>query len=314
LDKPTNLQKFDLSATLVCISALCFWSLGPNFIKYLTGHLDSWTQNMLRYSTACLFWMPFLLFSIKRKRFDARIWRKAILPACVNLVFQSLWAAVFYYLKPAFLTLMMKTSVIWIAGFSLVFFAEERPLLRSRRFWLGLALSGVGVVGVLCWKADITESRTAIGIILGLLTALMWAVYVISVRVAFRDVDSRSGFSVISIYTAVGLCALAFLFGRPGQCLEMSAWPWACVVISGVLSIAVAHTLYYAAMRRIGATIPALVLLAQPFTVLAISHVLFEESLNGFQLLFGVVLLAGSALAIWAQKHLRRDSLLLKRK
>jgi drug/metabolite transporter (DMT)-like permease len=61
-------------------------------------------------------------------------------------------------------------------------------------------------------------------------------------------------------------------------------------------------------MRRIGATIPALVMLAQPFFVLAISYVVFKESLNIFQLLFGIVLLAGSGLAIWAQGHLKHDS------
>lgn len=314
MDKSTSFQKIDVTATLACICALCLWTLGPNFIKYLTGHIDSWTQNMLRYSTACLFWMPYLLYKVKKKQFDTRIWRKAIFPAFVNVTFQSLWAVIFYYLNPAFLTLLMKTSIIWIAGFSLIFFAEERPLLKSKRFWFGLVLSGVGVVGVLCWKENITEGRTTIGILLTLLTSLMWASYAITIRIAFRDVDSRSGFSVISIYTVIGLCILAFIFGKPSQCLEMSAWPWACIVISGLLSIAVAHTLFYSAMRRIGATIPSLVLLAQPFTVLAISHIVFEESLNVYQLLFGVVLLAGSALAIWAQQHLKRGSLPVNRK
>jgi drug/metabolite transporter (DMT)-like permease len=61
-------------------------------------------------------------------------------------------------------------------------------------------------------------------------------------------------------------------------------------------------------MRRIGATIPALVILAQPFIVLTVSYIVFGESLNGLQLLFGLVLLAGSALAIWAQQHLAAAS------
>jgi drug/metabolite transporter (DMT)-like permease len=58
-------------------------------------------------------------------------------------------------------------------------------------------------------------------------------------------------------------------------------------------------------MRRIGATIPALVILAQPVVVLGISNVVFSESLNGVQLLCGLVLLAGAALAIWAQQDLK---------
>lgn len=133
----------------------------------------------------------------------------------------------------------------------------------------------------------------------------MWSVYVISVKIAFKDIDSRHGFSVLSIYTVAGLFVLMLFFGQVKDCLKLNAWHWVCILISGATAIALAHTLYYAAMKRIGATIPALVILAQPFIVAAISNVIFRESLNAFQLFFGIVLLAGAALAIWAQQHLK---------
>jgi drug/metabolite transporter (DMT)-like permease len=270
--------------------------------------MDSWTQNLLRYSVACLFWLPFLLFSIRAKRLDKRVWRKAAIPAMANVVMQSLFACAYYYIDPAFMVLLMKSSIIWIAGFSLIFFPGERTLIKSKRFWSGLALSLMGVVGVLYFKEDFAATRTLTGIIIALATAFMWAAYTLSVKIAFKDIDSRHGFSVISIYTVTGLCVLGLLFGELGDCLRMGARQWAFVVISGVTGIALAHVLYYSAMRRIGATIPALIVLVQPFIVLAISRVVFGESLNVFQLLFGVVLLAGSGLAIWAQQHLRRNS------
>jgi drug/metabolite transporter (DMT)-like permease len=304
----SNIRKVDVSATFACIGALTFWSLGPIFIKYLTGYLDSWTQNLLRYSVACLFWLPFLLFSVRAKRLDTRVWRRSVVPAAANVVMQSLFACAYYYIGPAFMVLLMKSSIIWIASFSLIFFAEERTLVKSKRFWSGLALSAMGVVGVMYYKEDFAATRTLTGIIIALMTAFMWAVYTLSVRIAFKDIDSRHGFSVISIYTVAGLCLLALLFGQIGDSVKMGACQWACVVISGATAIALSHTLYYAAMRRIGATIPGLVMLAQPFIVLAISFVVFGESLNVFQLLFGVVLLAGSGLAIWAQAHLKRDT------
>ena len=75
-------------------------------------------------------------------------------------------------------------------------------------------------------------------------------------------------------------------------------------MVSAILSIALAHVLYYTAIKRIGATIPSLVILTQPFTVLAISYFLFDESLNSSQLAFGVILLIGAALAIWSQRDL----------
>ncbi len=300
-----HVRKFDVLATFACIGTLLFWSVGPNFIKFLTGHLDSWTQNMLRYLAACLFWLPFLLFLIKKKRVDKSVWRRALLPAVPNIVTQSLWAAAFYYIDPAFMVLLTKFSVIWIAGFSLVFFADERELVKSKRFWLAVALSAIGVVGVVLYKEDFTTVKTITGIVIALAVSVMWGVYTVSVKIAFKDIDSRVGFSVISIYTLFGLSVLAFVFGRPQDCLEMSVWPWACVVISGITAIGLGHVLYYVAIKHIGATIPALVILAQPFMVFVISSIFFGEFLNGLQWLFGVVLLAGAAFAIWAHWHLR---------
>ena len=80
---------------------------------------------------------------------------------------------------------------------------------------------------------------------------------------------------------------------------------WTAIVVSAVTSIALAHVLYYAAIRRIGTTIPMLVVLAQPFIVFSMSSVFFHEQLNAVQLVSGVVLLLGSASAIWAQQHLQ---------
>ncbi len=308
MNEYAGIRKVDFSGTLAAIGALCCWSTGPIIIKYLSGYLDFWTQNFLRYSVACLFWLPFLIFSVKTKRLDTRVWRRAIVPAIANVVMQSLFACAFYYIDPAFMTLLAKSSLIWITGFSLVFFPEERTLVKSKRFWTGLALSAMGVVGVLCFKEDFVATRTLTGIVLALGMAFMWAVYTLSAKVAFKDIDSRQGFSVITIYTVAGLSLLALFFGDLGRCTQMGPRQWAFVVGSGITSIAFAHVLYYTAMRRIWATIPALVVLVQPFIIFGISRAVFGESLNLFQLLFGVILLAGSALAIWAQEHLKRNS------
>ncbi|MHC4325134.1 MAG: DMT family transporter [Planctomycetota bacterium] len=307
MSKHGSIQKVDVSATLACLGALTFWSIGPIFIKYLTGYVDSWTQNLLRYSVACLFWLPFLFFSIKTKRLDNRVWRRALIPCIPNVMMQSLWAAAFYYIGPAFMVLQTKTNIIWIAGFSFIFFSDERVLARSKSFWIGLLLSVVGLIGVMYNEVEIAEAKIITGIILAQAAAFMWGVYTISIKIAFKDIDSRSGFSVISIYTVAGLAVSALLFGKVETATQMGAWQWACVIISGITAIALAHTMYYAAIRRIGATIPALVILAQPFIVLAISNVVFKESMNIFQLFFGIVLLIGSALAISAQQNLKRN-------
>jgi len=157
------------------------------------------------------------------------------------------------------------------------------------------------------YKEDFAATKTITGIIIALACAFTWAIYTVSVKIAFKNIDSHHSFAVISIYTVAGLCVLALLFGNVEECVKMNAWQWACVVISGITAISLGHVLYYTAIKRIGATIPALVILSQPFFVLAISNIVFGESLNAIQLIFGVVLLLGSALAIWAQQHLKQN-------
>jgi drug/metabolite transporter (DMT)-like permease len=301
----TRTHRIDLVATAACLGALSCWALGPIFITYLTGSLDSWTQNAVRYLVACLFWLPFLLHTMARGRFAAVTWRQALVPAVTNVVMQSLWAAGFYYLGPAFLTLLSKTSVLWVATFSLLFFPDERPLARSPRFWLGLLLSVTGVAGVLYFSGGISSQARLIGIVIGLMQAFTWGLYTISVRICVRDLDTRVSFAVISIYTMAGLWLCAGLFGQPAQILHLSVGGWGAVVVSGVTAIALGHVFYYTAIQRIGATIPMLVILAQPFFVFSMSSVLFHERLNALQLLCGAILLLGSASSIWAQQHLR---------
>jgi drug/metabolite transporter (DMT)-like permease len=305
MSSSTRTGRIDTAATGACLGAVALWSTGPIFIKYLAGPIDSWSQNALRYSVACLFWLPFLLYIVHRGTLDPRAWRRAILPSVANVVMQSLYAAAFYHIDPGFLTLLSNTSALWVAGFSLILFREERPLIASARFWGGLVLSLGGLFGILYFKEGFAQRHTQIGILLILLQAFMWGVYTICVKTALRDIDSRTGFSVISIYTVVGLWICTLIWGHPGPTLELGVGPWAAVVFSGVTGIALAHVLYYTAIQRIGATIPMLVVLAQPLVVFGLSRVIFHEWLNGPQLLCGVVLLMGSGLSIWAQQHLR---------
>ncbi len=294
-----------MAATAASLGALCCWSIGPIFIKQLTGCVDSWTQNALRYTVACLFWLPALLYFMCAGKFDRRTWRLALLPFAVNIGMQSLWAMTFYYISPAFATLLTKTSVLWITAFSLVFFVDERPLAGSPLFWVGLAFSVMGLCGVLYFKPDFTAVHTLRGIVIALACAVVWGAYAVAVKIRLKDVDSRCGFAVISLYTTIALWIAAILFGRPDQAASLGVSAWTAVVVSAITAIALGHVFFYTAIKRIGATIPSLVILAQPFMVFSISRVVFHERLTLPQLVFGVLLLIGAGLSGWAQGDLR---------
>ena len=293
---------FTSLGALACIGTLACWSSAPLFIKYLTGYLDLWTQNLLRYGAACLFWLPVLLVAAQKGQLPKKVWKRALVPFIPNIIGQSLWAAAFYYIDPGFASLLSMTAFLWVIILSVIFFADERQHLSNRLFRLSIILSLVGLLGVVVFHPAFTHSYTIIGIAIIMLYGVIWGSYAIAVKVMFRGIDSRIGFSVVSIYTVIAIFILTLVLGHPGKCLELSFNGWFAVIISGITGIALGHVFYYISLRRLGPTTPSLVQLAQPFIVVVISYFAFNEKLSTPQLVFGAVLIAGSALAILAKR------------
>jgi drug/metabolite transporter (DMT)-like permease len=304
--RPRSSRAFDFAGSLALVGTAITFIAVPVIIKYLTGHLDTWTQNAFRYLTAFVIWTPFLVFRMRQGRVNMGVWRKALVPTLLNVVQQIFFTTAFYYIEPAFMTLLVKTALIWIIVFAFLLFPDERRLLRSKIFWSGLPLCIIGVIGVMVFKEGFTLKGTVVGILLTLACGFSWGVYTVSVRYFFRDIDSRTGFAVIAVYTTVALVVLALIFGNPLEGLSMPPEAWAAVIASGLLGIAFGHVLYFVAIRRIGATISALFLLVTPLGVYAVTSFLFGEILGLKQWVFGVVLLSGAALVLWSQKILQQ--------
>jgi len=303
MKEPTR-ETFTPTAIAACAGFWMCWTIGPIYIKLLAGPLDVWTQNMARYGVACVFWLPFLVL-YGRRTITRSILLKALIPTGFNLVMQCCWAGAFYYEQPAFMVLLSRTSVLWVGLFSLVFFADERRLFKSPFFWTGAVMALTGLAGVIINNPRFELTTTWTGIALAMGASLAWAAYPVSVKIVFKHVDSRVSFSVITIYTVIGLSVLAALFGRPSGLLELSLNQVGYVVISGITAIALAHVFFYAAIHRIGATIPSMINLLTPFTVLLLSGVVFDELLTGLQWVFGITLIVGIALSIRAQKTVK---------
>lgn len=291
--------------TLACLATLILWTLGPNFITYLSDYLDSWTQNCLRYSIAFLVTAPLFYHSVKRGTITRDVCKRALLPAAANIIMQSLWAGMFYHVNPALGVLLTKTNVLWVAALSMLLIPAERALLRSPRFWLGFALSMAGLIGVVSLRETFTVSASGRGVAMAMGTAFFWSVYSVSVKIRLHQVDAKTAFSVISLFTAIGLWIVGLCFGDIGGCLSLQPKTWGILIVSAILPIALGHTCYYVAIKRIGPTLPALIILVQPALVLCISSRLFGERMVPQQAIFGGILLIGACLAIWSQKDLK---------
>ncbi len=308
MKRETTNRQIDFIGTTAILVAMACWTCGPLFIRYLTEYLDAWSQNFWRYLIAMFFWMPFLLWSVRKGRVHGTIFKRALWPSVANIIMQSLWAWSFYYLKPGFATLLAKSSLIWTALICLMYFPDERGLVRSKSFWLAMGLSLIGVTLIIITKPGFDLHFDLTGIVIMLLAALAWSLYSFFTRIAFRDDDPRLGFSVVSIYTVAGLAVLAFIFGNPQQIVHLPASPLAGVISSSILSISLAHTLYYTSILRIGATIPSLLMQFSLFATLLLSMMIFNEILALGQWVGGGIIVFASLLSIQAQQHLRNPA------
>jgi drug/metabolite transporter (DMT)-like permease len=301
-------HRIDLIGTSAILAAMLCWTCGPLFIRYLTEYLDAWSQNFWRYLIAMFFWLPYLAWSVRKGRVTRTLIKRALWPSLANIIMQSLWAWSFYYLKPGFATLLAKSSVIWTALICLIYFPDERGLVRSKSFWLAIGFSLAGVAIIIIAKPGFDLGLDLIGIVIMLSAALAWSFYTFFTRIAFRDSDPRLGFSVVSIYTVIGLGILAIFFGNPQQIVQLPASPLAGVIVSSILSISLAHTLYYTSILRIGATIPSLLMQLSPFATLLLSLMIFGERLSLWQWFGGGIIVFASVLSIQAQQHLRNTT------
>lgn len=303
----TGKSKTTLIGLLGCLGFIIGWTIGPIYIKYLTGYLDVWSQNLIRYSVACLFWLPFLLYKIYRKELPSKLWKYAIPVTLVNLAAQSAWAGSFYFSLPAFLVILSKSSIVFVAGLSVVLFPDERKLLQTPLFWIGITAAFAGTFGIVYYHAESAGEGLLWGTILALSHSFSFAVYAVLVKMYFKGIDPRVSFSVITLYTVPGLFVLALLFGSPSELADLTLRPWIYILISAVVSIALSHVAFYSAVQKIGVNIPSVLLLVIPLTVGIASFFLFHERMTRLQWCSGVILLGGLACAIRAQQKIQKS-------
>jgi drug/metabolite transporter (DMT)-like permease len=169
----------------------------------------------------------------------------------------------------------------------------ERPS-RATLFALPIVLVGVvlisGLVGTGAYGED-----PALGVALGVLTALCYAGYLLLIRVGGRDLRRPAG------PVAIGTAATAVVGLMAGMAtgdldlappLESLAW----LAILGVTAQSIGYLCISISLPRLPAVITSIILLAQPVMTVGLSMVLLGERPSAAQLA-GVALVIGGIAA-----------------
>jgi drug/metabolite transporter (DMT)-like permease len=304
-----------IDAVLSLWGAMLAFAVIPIFLQYFAkSNLDAWTVNGIRYSIGAVFWLPFLLFLDRRNGSAppepaARgVWRDAAVPAIVNILGQAGFGLGAYFVSASTMGFVLRLSFLCTIFLGFLILPEERRLAARSSFWIGTLLSVVGVVAMFAEELRTGGETGATGMVILLLTAVAWGAYAVCVRRYMAPYSARQSFSVISIYTSVGLSGLMFAFGNFQDAARLSAGLWMLLMISALIGIAFGHVLYYRGLHRLGPIAASGILLITPFGTHLLAAIFLGERLAGLGWLGGFLVVAGGCLLVAARWQTDRPS------
>jgi drug/metabolite transporter (DMT)-like permease len=299
---PAGARSPDVSKGYAAVFAtIVIWSTPSLFQFYLNQYYDPWSQNFYRYSVACLAIAPFLLHRLRRgeERIDRAALVACLWPCLPNVVHQITQVMALFYMGPGVYAIFTRTSVIFTALLALIFFPEERRVIRQWQFLVGTLLGLVGAFGVIWFQAGLQTSHISLrGLATAFSATFCWALYGIFVKRPSAQLGPIRSFGIISLITSTLLLPLMLLFGRSSTPLHVTAPTNLILIVSAVSCITAAHLLYYIAIREIGVALAQTLQLLCPAGALALSAWIFHERLSPAQLWSAGILLLGAFLAM----------------
>ncbi len=171
------------------------------------------------------------------------------------------------------------TYPVFTALLSWKFFATRPSLFQFSV--MGLVLLGSFLT--MPQTATITGSQNTIGIVFGIASGLVYAIYTVNAQKSFETIHPVP-FTWISFATTLVLSTASLLIWN----FHTAQLPWTALWIGGLLSAiatATGHILNNFGIRLIGATSAAMIGASNPALTVVLAWVAIQETLNSLQLL-----------------------------
>lgn len=317
----TQAQSRSVGVWLV-LGTLLSWAAVPLFLHQFRkdGVIDPYTANGWRYGISALFWLPYLAWLARKGQLPLALLAGAAVPVAFNVLGQTAFAWGPTLLEPGFFSFVFRVQIVFVALGAYILFPGERAVLRSPRYWLGVALVVAGSIGLVLFHGESSLNEKAahpapsvLGVVVALASGVLFAGYGVSVRYFVSRYSPIAAFGVICQFTAVGVVIVMLVLGREHgrAALGLSAPQWVTLILSAFIGIAISHVMYYASIRRLGVSVSSGILQLQPILTAAGSMLLFGERLTPLQWISGLVGVGGAIvmLAASAAVHTKKDEI-----
>ena len=194
----------------------------------------------------------------------------------------------FHYIAAGVASTLLFTYPIMTAVIMGLIFKEKAGFKTI----IAIILSLVGVL-LLYWS-DASGALNTLGVILVLISALTYAIYIIVVNRCPLEMSSfKINFYVI-LYCAIGMAVFAWLTGNPLR-LPHNAVSWFYAGWLAVVPATLSLVLMVYASKYVGATPTAILGALEPLTAVLIGIFVFNESF-GLRLAIGIVLILSAVI------------------
>ena len=203
----------------------------------------------------------YLLLSRKRLQFSSRIWLMLVLAAVFFALDLWFWHRSVILVGPGLSTLLanFQVFILMVVG---VLALRQRPS-ALQIIAVPLALFGLAMIVGFDWQELPPDYR--MGVTYGLLTALVYAGYLLTMRFVRKDVASgmpTREIAVVSIAAAIMLGISAFVEGQSLVIPSITDAGW--LLAYGVLSHSLGYILIVSSLPQVSTTEAGLALLLQP--------------------------------------------------
>ena len=183
-------------------------------------------------------------------------------------------------------TLLANLAPIFVALAAWLMFRQQ----PQRKFLLGLTIAVTGMVLLIGGDFQL-QGRELIGDALGVVTAMFYAGYQLTVTKLRERVATSTLMAWTGLITAIVLLPIALLTGE--QMLPVSAMGWVKLAGLALISQVAGQSLIAYAMAHLPATFSSVGLLFQPVMATLFAWLLLGEAVSALQLAGGITVLIG---------------------
>ena len=218
-----------------------------------------------------------------------RAWPLLLFAGGGQALIATLTLAALRYISAATMIFLFYTYPAWVAVLSAL---RGREALSGQRI-LALALSLAGIA-VMVGLPGTGEATSAVGVVLALVSALLYAMYIPMIDYLGRDVPSAVTSTFVCVGAAVILGAAAMATG--GLAVRQEPIAWTAIGLLAVVCTVVAFLLFLRGLAAIGPVRTAIISTVEPFwgallASLVLGQPLSAHTLGGGALVASAVIL-----------------------